>query len=38
MRRAQHLRCGEAVATVVRLLEATHQIAPHPVDQRRLLI
>ena len=32
------LRRGEAAATVVRLFEAAHQIAPHPLDQRRLLI
>jgi hypothetical protein len=29
---------GEAAATAVRLFEAAHQIAPHPVDQHRLLI
>src|ERR1700693_3645834 len=35
---AQHLRRSEAAASVVRLFEAAHQIAPHPLDQRRLLI
>jgi hypothetical protein len=31
---AQHLRRGEAAATVVRLFEAAHQIAPYPLNQR----
>ena len=35
---AQHLYRGEAMATVVRLPEAAHQIAAHPFDQRWLLI
>jgi hypothetical protein len=36
--RAQHLRRGEATAAMVRLPEAAYQIAPHPLDQRRLPI
>src|ERR1700751_4519726 len=35
---AQHLRRGEAAATVVRLFEAAHQIAPHPLDRPMLLV
>jgi hypothetical protein len=35
--RAQHLRGGEAAATVVRPFEAAHQIAPLPVEQRTAL-
>ena len=36
--RAQHLRRSEPTAAVVRLPEAPHQIAPHPLDQCRLPI
>ena len=36
--RAQRLRCGEAAATLVRLIQAAPQVAAHPLDQRRLLI